>query len=87
MEQSCATALEVIKGACSISISFRWRDGENIWVTGVYCPPRIQGRDQFLNEMDYLFGLCGPIWCVPSDFNMTRLQFEWESQGRRTRSS
>lgn len=58
-----------------------------IWIMGVYGPPGIRGRDQFLTEMGDLFGLCGPIWCVAGDFNMAWSQVKQELQGRRTRSS
>lgn len=49
---------------------FRSGGGMVIWIMGVYGPPGIRGRDQFLTEMGDLFGLCGPIWCVAGDFNM-----------------
>lgn len=52
-------AIEVVHGRHSITIAFLDGDGEELWIIGVYGPPRISGRNLFWEELRDLLGHCG----------------------------
>ena len=67
---------EKVIGSFSISMRLEFVEEGSFWLTSIYGPNKPKWRKDFWMEIQYLYGLTYPKWCVGGDFNVIRRSSE-----------
>ncbi|RVW16749.1 hypothetical protein CK203_076445 [Vitis vinifera] len=67
---------EKVLGSFSVTVKFNSGEEGSFWLTSVYGPINPLWRKDFWLELQDLYGLTFPRWCVGGDFNVIRRIFE-----------
>ena len=63
-------------GSFSVSVKLESVEEGSLWLTSVYGPIIPLWRKDFLMELQDLYGLACPKWCIGGDFNVIRRSVE-----------
>ncbi|KAL6348507.1 hypothetical protein AAG906_009967 [Vitis piasezkii] len=63
---------EKVLGSFSVTVKFNSGEEGSFWLTSVYGPINLLWRKDFWLELQDLYGLTFPRWCVGGDFNVIR---------------
>ena len=64
--------IKKVLGPFSVTVKLNSDEDGSFWLTSVYGPNRPIWRKDFWMELQDLFGLTFPKWCVGGDFNVIR---------------
>ncbi|RVX05721.1 Transposon TX1 uncharacterized 149 kDa protein [Vitis vinifera] len=64
--------IEKVLGSFSVTVKFNSGEEGSFWLTSVYGPINPLWRKDFWLELQDLYGLTFPRWCVGGDFNVIR---------------
>lgn len=67
-----ASKIDSFHGNFSVSVLLEIKGRGSWWFTSVYGPNCPRQRSFFWEELGFLFGFCGPNWCLGGDFNAIR---------------
>ena len=63
---------EKVLGSFSVTVKLNFGEEGSFWLTSVYGPNKPLWRKDFWLELQDLYGLTFPRWCVGGDFNVIR---------------
>ena len=63
-------------GSFSVLVKVEFAEEGSFWLTSMYGPNKTQWRKDFWMELQDLYGLACPKWCIGGDFNVIRRPVE-----------